>query len=383
VGISVKSAAIACAVLLVAMPSRAQEDTTPPALVGFSFSPSSVDVTAGPANVKFTAHITDDLAGVGSWGVDFCPPSGNCTTVFGVPGLISGALLDGTFEAVITVRQFSEEGIYLLRRIFATDQVGNTSFLNPADADFPPSFEVISQPDTTAPTVDNGLISPVVVDVTSGAQTLTFTAHITDDLAGVGSWGVDFCPPSGNCTTVFGVPGLISGTLLDGTFEAVITVRQFSEEGIYLLRRIFATDQVGNTSFLNPADADFPPSFEVIAAPVVTEVHIDIKPGSFPNSINLGSQGTVPVAILSTPTFDARTVDPLSITLASATVALKGKGTPMASFQDVNQDGLLDLVVHVDTQALQLTVGDTVAILEGQTFDGRRIRGSDTVRVVQ
>jgi len=114
----------------------------------------------------------------------------------------------------------------------------------------------------------------------------------------------------------------------------------------------------------------------------IIPVQIDIKPGSFPNSINLGSQGTVPVAIFSTATFDARMVDPLSITLANASVALKGKGTPMASFQDVNQDGLLDLVVHVDTQALQLTVGDTVAILEGQTFDGRRIRGSDSVRVV-
>jgi len=115
---------------------------------------------------------------------------------------------------------------------------------------------------------------------------------------------------------------------------------------------------------------------------LIIPVQIDIKPGSFPNSINLGSQGTVPVAIFSTPTFDARTVDPLSITLANATVARKGKGTPMASFQDVNQDGLLDLVVHVETQALQLAVGDTVAVLEGRTFDGRRIRGSDTVRVV-
>lgn len=117
-------------------------------------------------------------------------------------------------------------------------------------------------------------------------------------------------------------------------------------------------------------------------APVFLEVAIDIKPGSFPNSINLGSGGTVPVAILSTSTFDATKVDPLTVTLASAPVKLKGKGKPMASFEDVSGDNLLDLVVHVDTTALQLSETDTLANLEGKTFDGIEIRGSDSVRVV-
>ena len=47
----------------------------------------------------------------------------------------------------------------------------------------------------------------------------------------------------------------------------------------------------------------------------------------------------MPVAIFSPATFDARTVDPLIVTLASASVKLKGKGTPMASFQDVETIG--------------------------------------------
>ena len=114
-------------------------------------------------------------------------------------------------------------------------------------------------------------------------------------------------------------------------------------------------------------------------------VSIDIKPGSFPNSINLGSNGTVPVAILSAPApnfFDATTVDPTTVMLAGASVALRGKGTPNASVQDVNGDGLLDLVVHVSTEALQLTGTDTQAILTGQTYGGQTIQGSDSVRIV-
>jgi hypothetical protein len=114
----------------------------------------------------------------------------------------------------------------------------------------------------------------------------------------------------------------------------------------------------------------------------VTNVQIDIKPGSFPNSINLGSNGTVPVAIFSTATFDATQVDPLTVTLASAPVKLKGNGTPQSFTQDVNGDGRLDLVVHVSTSALQFSETDTEAVLEGETFSGQAIRGKDSIRVV-
>ena len=105
------------------------------------------------------------------------------------------------------------------------------------------------------------------------------------------------------------------------------------------------------------------------------EVAIDIKPASDPNSINLGSQGTVPVAIFSTETFDATQVDPTTVTLADAGVKVRGKGTPMASTEDVDGDGRLDLVVHVETEGLSVTLGDTEMVLQGELFDGTPIRG--------
>jgi hypothetical protein len=54
----------------------------------------------------------------------------------------------------------------------------------------------------------------------------------------------------------------------------------------------------------------------------------------------------------------------------------------MASNQDVNEDGRTDLVVHVDTSALQLSMSDSQALLEGRTYSGTPIQGSDSVRVV-
>src|SRR5262249_28925809 len=94
------------------------------------------------------------------------------------------------------------------------------------------------------------------------------------------------------------------------------------------------------------------------------------------------SHGVVPVAILSTATFDATAVDPLTVTLAGASVRLKGNGTAQASRQDVNRDGRMDLVVHVNTEALQLTASDTAAVLVGQTYGGETFQGIDSVRVI-
>ncbi len=120
----------------------------------------------------------------------------------------------------------------------------------------------------------------------------------------------------------------------------------------------------------------------MFSPPSAIQVEIDIKPGSFPNSINVGSNGKVAVAIFSSPDFDATLVDPLSVTLASGEVWLKGNGTPMASFSDVNGDGLTDIVVQVATGSLLLSDGDTEAVLEGSTFDGVVFTGIDTVRIV-
>jgi hypothetical protein len=119
------------------------------------------------------------------------------------------------------------------------------------------------------------------------------------------------------------------------------------------------------------------------APPAVLDVAIDIKPGSDPNSINLRSKGNVPVAIFSTPAFDATTIDPATVKLADAPVRVVGKkGRLQAAAEDVNGDGLMDLLVHIDTQALALAPGDVEAVLTGATYDGTPIRGSDAVQIV-
>ena len=112
-------------------------------------------------------------------------------------------------------------------------------------------------------------------------------------------------------------------------------------------------------------------------------VVLDIKPGDAKNTINLKSNATVLVAIFSSASFDATTVDPASVTLAGAHAVTQGKaGTPLTNLQDANRDGRVDLVLHFKTQDLQLNPGDTEAVLLGETFSGQSIRGADSIRLV-
>src|SRR5262249_39635910 len=104
--------------------------------------------------------------------------------------------------------------------------------------------------------------------------------------------------------------------------------------------------------------------------PEQLQVAIDIKPGDESNPINFKSRGVTPVAIPSNADFDATTVRPETILLAGASVRLRPNGTPITSTEDVNGDGLLDLVVQVDTQSLELTSTDTEATLTALTAAG-------------
>ena len=119
------------------------------------------------------------------------------------------------------------------------------------------------------------------------------------------------------------------------------------------------------------------------------ECSIDIKPGSDLNSINLGEQGKLTVAILGSLQLDVTTIDPATIMLGGEGPVTRGKAQKLAiSFENVNEDGYTDLVAHFGVQALveaepsSLTENTTSLTLLAELFNGLGIIGIDSVRVV-
>ena len=168
---------------------------------------------------------------------------------------------------------------------------------------------------------------------------------------------------------------------------------------------VYGTDfQVNGGPVIQPPDSVVIPAFGVLTgkygdgndislmffsdvpinlkAPAIT-VNIDIKPGSDPNPINPGSNGLIPVAILTTDDFNAADVEPNTVTLAGVEVAVRGKaGKLMARLEDVDGDGDDDLLLQVETQSEGALWESGTVTLTGKTYGGDDIKGTDEVIIV-
>ena len=107
---------------------------------------------------------------------------------------------------------------------------------------------------------------------------------------------------------------------------------------------------------------------------------IDIKPGDAGvSTINTKSRGTTTVAILGNEEFgDVSQVDISSVEFAGASTS-----SAKPRFEDVNGDGIVDLILKFSNQSMnELQVGDTEACLVGELNDGTPFEGCDEVRVI-
>jgi len=125
----------------------------------------------------------------------------------------------------------------------------------------------------------------------------------------------------------------------------------------------------------------FVPTFALIP-PNGNEVEIDIKPGSDQNSINPNSRGVVPVAILGSADFDVTQIDPDTI-MFTAVGDFYFDTTPVHfAFEDVNDDGLLDLIAQFLTQSTGITCDTELGEIIGFLVDGAFFFGIDSINPV-
>ncbi len=108
-------------------------------------------------------------------------------------------------------------------------------------------------------------------------------------------------------------------------------------------------------------------------------VLMDIKPGTNSNDINLKSKGSVPVAILTSPSFDALTLH-ISTVRFGRTGREASVSNTVPSLQDIDGDGDLDWILQFRIQDTGFTKGDDLGILTGRAFDGSFIIAADAIR---
>jgi hypothetical protein len=133
---------------------------------------------------------------------------------------------------------------------------------------------------------------------------------------------------------------------------------------------------------LTAEDDDGDTTTATVMLDVGNPVGIDIKPGSFPNSLRIKSRGTIPVALLSTGDFDAGGQTDVSSLTFGRTGTEESLAFCTSGLEDVDGDGLMDLVCHFRTRLTGFQCGDREGVLKGETMGGTPLQGMDSVRLV-
>lgn len=107
-------------------------------------------------------------------------------------------------------------------------------------------------------------------------------------------------------------------------------------------------------------------------------VQVDVKPGTDVNAVKLSSKGRLPVAILGSDSFDVESVD-------LATLNIDSVASAHAALEDVNGDGIMDIISHYSipelVAAAALTAQTTTLTVKAVDIDGVTVTGSDSVSV--
>jgi hypothetical protein len=228
---------------------RSAQDTTSPKLSRLEFTPSRIDTSLAPADVKVSFGATDDLAGVSYLELVFISPSG-VGRQGGTYRVEATRSLSDTMTLTFPPR--SEAGWWTLQTVLVADAANNTAMLN-AEAlrglGFGTRLEVISAQDTEPPSLASIGFTPNTIDTSQGPATVEVEYRAMDALSGVTSLEVIFQSPSGvtlqRGTATFPSLNSVSDKLK-------VTFPRFSEPGEWTLSGASLADAAGNTLILDP-----------------------------------------------------------------------------------------------------------------------------------
>src|SRR5262245_11114123 len=257
----------------------------------------------GCFGLLFAADGTLYVSNVGAGRIEVVPPEGGSFTTL-VSGLVTPMHMAFTSDGSIVV---AEHGAGRISRVSAAG---------------------------AATPVATGLALPVGVAV--GAADNIYVSELrTGQLLRI--------DPAGNVSVVAVLTGA-GPTGLDFHSDGRLFVAEFFAGQIAMVDIATGNVDVFRNGLIAPVGLSFQRTYQ----PLVRRVTVDLKPGSVDNPVNPKSRGVVPVAILGSTDFDVSSIDPATVRFGVSGV----EAAPVHShLEDVNGDGLSDLVFHFATRS--------------------------------
>lgn len=214
--------------------SRCVYDLNAPTVVALEPSATDVDVSAADRQVTVRVRVTDDT-GVRSVFVTLTRHGQGSTFDGDQSRLVAGTVRDGWWRSTIKLPRYARSGTYGYS-VGMYDQMGRGA----AADDFQDVvLNVTSVDDTELPVLES-LSAPTpgtVLDVRSRGAQLRVTAHLTDNLSGIGYAYVCATPVNqyigGTSCPDF---QLVSGTARDGTWSVTVSIPEGAVSDQWKLR---------------------------------------------------------------------------------------------------------------------------------------------------
>lgn len=242
---------------------------------------------------------------------------------------------------------------YLVFDYFITDENGDINMNFRTDS----SYHVLWKTSQRTQTGNDGPIKTSNFDPKPGKKTAYDINYPPQTISIFGEWER---LPVGGIT-------LQTGTYND--VQIILTEESFHGSG--------GAPYCGNWAAAMGATIDF----VISTTPSPAEMQIDIKPGDEENIVDITSKATLPVAILTTPGFNAQNVN-------TNTILFLGDAPDRMKFQDFDKDNDIDLVLYFKIQELDFNLIEEInqenyATLTCETNDGIAHEAQDTIILIQ
>lgn len=109
----------------------------------------------------------------------------------------------------------------------------------------------------------------------------------------------------------------------------------------------------------------------------VLQLEVDLKPGSDRNPVNPGANGVIPVAFLGSLDLAIEELDAETIRMGAGDAVSR-----TSSREDVDADGLDDLILHFPTRETGIVCGDDLVTFSGATVSGDHVSALATIETV-